>query len=43
LLTEFDEGFFRATIDKFIVQGEREVVVQFRDGTEIPVDVMCKG
>lgn len=42
LLIEFDEAFFRATIDKYAVHSEREVTVLFRDGTEITVDVARK-
>ncbi|MGL5972359.1 MAG: hypothetical protein ACRCZK_01355 [Oscillospiraceae bacterium] len=39
LLAEFDEPLFRATVDRFAVKSKNEVVVCFRDGTQIPVNV----
>ncbi|GHV08955.1 serine recombinase [Clostridia bacterium] len=39
VLTDFDEPLFVATVEKMTVNSESNVVVLFRDGTEINVDV----
>ena len=42
LLTEYDPALFRATVDFITVHSEKDVVVTFRDGSEIHVDVSGK-
>lgn len=39
LVAEFDESLWNATVNNMIVHSDKEVVVAFRDGTEIPVDL----
>ncbi|GHV17615.1 serine recombinase [Clostridia bacterium] len=38
LLTEFDESLCLATLDRITVNSERDIVVKFRDGTEVNVE-----
>ena len=42
LITEFDPALFRATVDRITVHTEQDVVVTFREGTEIHVDMWGK-
>ena len=42
LLTEFDEGLWRATVESLTVSTENDVLITFKDGSEIPVDVSEK-
>jgi len=36
LLTEFDESLWSATVNAMVVKSAKEVVFQFKDGTELP-------
>lgn len=39
LLIEFDEQLWRATIEKIIVNSDKEVVFNFRDGNTVNVEL----
>ena len=42
LLEEFDEALFRATVENIIVHSMQDIVVKFRDGNEMHVDISDK-
>jgi hypothetical protein len=42
LITEFDPALFRATVDRITIHTVQDVVVTFREGSEIHVDVWVK-
>jgi hypothetical protein len=42
VLAGFDKALFRVAADRFTILDQREVVVLFRDGTEIIIDVVMK-
>ena len=39
LLSEFDEHFWRTTVEIIIVNSEKDIVVRFRDGRSVSVDL----
>ncbi|GHV35004.1 hypothetical protein FACS18949_12120 [Clostridia bacterium] len=39
MVTDFDDTLFIATVEKMTVNSDNNVVVLFRDGTEISVNV----